>query len=203
MSTSLVLASGSSVRRTLLEGVGVRFSVTTADIDERALEERLSDIAPSQLAEKLAVAKAEAVSALHPGAIVIGADQVLDHQSTLLHKAASRTEADAKLARLQGSTHQLIAACALVQNGQTLWVGSDAADLTMRALSAEDRAAYLDKAGDAATASVGAYRLEELGAALFERIEGDYFTILGLPLLPLLTALRSLGIDPLYEEPPR
>ena len=184
----------------MLEGAGLRFSVIAADMDERALEDQLGHIAPVQLAESLAVAKAETVSAYHPDAIVIGADQVLEHQGSLLHKAATRLEAETKLARLQGSTHQLIAACALVQGGQTLWVGSDAADLTMRQLSADDRLSYLDKAGDAATASVGAYRLEELGAALFERIEGDYFTILGLPLLHLLAALRSHGIDPVLED---
>ena len=200
MSPPLILASGSTIRRRMLEGVGLRFSVVTADMDERALEERLGDVAPVQLAESLAVAKAETVSAHHPDAIVIGADQVLEHQGLLLHKAATRLEAETKLALLQGSMHRLIAACALVQGGQTLWVGSDAADLTMRRLNASDRLSYLDKAGDAATASVGAYRLEELGAALFERIEGDYFTILGLPLLLLLAALRSQGIDPVLED---
>ncbi len=200
MSPPLILASGSTIRRRMLEGVGLRFSVVTADMDERALEERLGDVAPVQLAESLAVAKAETVSAHYPDAIVIGADQVLEHQGLLLHKAATRLEAETKLARLQGSMHRLIAACALVQGGQTLWVGSDAADLTMRRLDASDRLSYLNKAGDAATASVGAYRLEELGAALFERIEGDYFTILGLPLLLLLAALRSQGIDPVLED---
>ncbi|CAN0605388.1 unnamed protein product, partial [Ectocarpus sp. 12 AP-2014] len=117
----------------------------------------------------------------------------------LLHKAANREEADDKLKRLQAGTHHLIAATALVRDGQTLWSGSDRASLTMRALSDAERSAYLDRAGDAATQSVGAYRLEEIGAALFERIEGDYFTILGLPLLPLLSALRAHGIDPLLE----
>ncbi|MEO0385754.1 MAG: Maf family protein [Pseudomonadota bacterium] len=204
----LVLASGSSIRQSMLKGARLSFSVQTADIDERALEEKLSSLSPDalaadSLAKELAIAKAQAVSGIvsqaNPGVFVIGADQVLEHEGNLLHKAANREEADDKLKRLQASTHHLIAAAALVRDGQTLWSTSDRASLTMRALSEADRSAYLDRAGDAATQSVGAYRLEELGAALFERIEGDYFTILGLPLLPLLSALRTYGIDPLLE----
>lgn len=199
----LVLASGSSVRQSMLKGAGLNFQVQTADIDERALEAELGDLSPEALAQELAIAKAQAVSAVvsqsNPNVLVIGADQVLEHDGVLLHKAANREEADHKLQRLQASTHHLIAATALVRDGQTLWNGSDRASLTMRALSDVERSAYLDRAGNAATQSVGAYRLEELGAALFERIEGDYFTILGLPLLPLLSVLRTHGIDPLLE----
>lgn len=187
----------------MLEGAGVHFTVQTAAIDERSLEDQLGELAPEELAVALATAKAQAVSETvslsNQGALIIGADQVLEHEGKLLHKAQSRAEADDKLARLQGSTHHLIAAVALVRNGQTLWTGHDRASLTMRPLSEAERSAYLDRAGEAATQSVGAYRLEELGAALFERIEGDYFTILGLPLLPLLAALREHGIDPLLE----
>ncbi len=189
-----------------MEGAGLRFSIQTAAIDERSLEESLGDVAPEDLAVALATAKAQAVSSVvsqsNQGALIIGADQVLEHEGQLVHKAASLSEANNKLARLQGSTHHLIAAVALVKNGQTLWTGQDRASLTMRPLSSAERSAYLDRAGDAATQSVGAYRLEELGATLFERIEGDYFTILGLPLLPLLRALRDQGIDPLLEAPP-
>lgn len=199
----LVLASGSSIRASMLKGAGLSFSVQTADINERALEAELGDLPPETLAQELAIAKAQAVSAIisqaNPGVLVIGADQVLEHNGALLHKAANREEADDKLKRLQAGTHHLIAATALVRDGQTLWSGSDRASLTMRALSDTERSAYLDRAGDAATQSVGAYRLEEIGAALFERIEGDYFSILGLPLLPLLSALRAHGIDPLLE----
>lgn len=203
VSPRLILASGSSIRQSMLKGAGLSFSVQTADIDERALEDILGSHSPDALAKELAIAKAQAVSAIvsqaNPGVFVIGADQVLEHGGALLHKATSREEADYKLNRLQASTHHLIAAGALVRDGHTLWSTSDRASLTMRALSQADRSAYLDRAGDAATQSVGAYRLEELGAALFERIEGDYFTILGLPLLPLLSALRAQGIDPLLE----
>lgn len=208
VSPRLILASRSSIRASMLKGAGLSFSVRTADIDERALEDKLGSLspdalAPDALAKELAIAKAQAVSAIvsqaNPGVFVIGADQVLEHDGALLHKAGNRNEADHKLKRLQASTHHLVAAAALVRDGQTLWSTSDQASLTMRALSDADRSAYLDRAGDAAIQSVGAYRLEEIGAALFERIEGDYFTILGLPLLPLLSALRAHGIDPLLE----
>ncbi|MEQ8657242.1 MAG: Maf family protein [Hyphomicrobiales bacterium] len=202
-SPGLILASGSSIRHSLLKGAGLSFSVQTADIDERALEDKLGNLPPDALATELAIAKAQAISAIvsqaNPGVFVIGADQVLEHDGVLLHKAANRAEADDKLARLQASTHHLIAAAALVRDGHTLWSTSERASLTMRPLSEAEQSAYLDRAGNAATQSVGAYRLEELGAALFERIEGDYFTILGLPLLPLLSALRAHGIDPLLE----
>lgn len=200
-SPNLILGSKSAIRRSMLEGAGVQISCQSAEIDERAVEASLGDIAPTALARELALAKAKSVSARHPGALVIGADQVLEHEGQLLHKAATITAADAKLAKLQGQTHHLIAAVALVQNGETLWSIHDTASLTMRSLSASDRATYLAKAGDAATASVGAYRLEEIGASLFERIDGDYFTILGMPLLPLLGALREHGIDPIRPDP--
>ena len=201
MTPPLILASGSVIRRQLLQSAGLVFEVHTAAIDERALEADLGEQKPADLARALAIAKAAHVSAQHPGAWVIGADQVLEHDGALLYKAAGREEANAKLARLQASTHHLIAAAALVRDGSCQWSTAESASLTMRALSAEDRAAYLDRAGDAATQSVGTYRLEELGASLFESIEGDYFTILGLPLLPLLAELRGLGIDPLKQDP--
>lgn len=197
---NLILASQSSIRRSLLEGAGLQLICQPANLDERALENKIGNVPPADLACALALAKAQAVSAHHPDALVIGADQVLEHRGQLLHKAVTRDEADAKLQNLQSETHHLIAAAALVQGGQTLWSTHDTASLTMRKLTGSDRAAYLDKAGDAATASVGAYRIEEIGASLFERIDGDYFTILGLPLLPLLAALRAQMIDPLKSE---
>lgn len=199
---SLILASQSPIRRTLLEGAGLVLSCRPAAIDERALEQRSGPIAPADLAVSLAIAKAKAVSADHRDAIIIGADQVLEHRGNLLHKAETVAQAEAKLTRLQGETHHLIAAAALVRNGETLWSTHDTARLTMRSLSQADRTSYLEKAGEAATASVGAYRLEEIGAVLFERIDGDYFTILGLPLLPLLGALRDHGIDPIAPDFP-
>lgn len=199
-SPNLILASQSPIRRTMLERAGLHLTCQPADINERALETKLGSVTPAELARELAVAKAAAVSLNHPGSLVIGADQVLEHRGQLLHKAANISEAETKLAALQGETHHLIAAVALVQDCMTIWSTHDKASLTMRSLSEHDRAAYLEKAGDAATASVGAYRLEEIGASLFERIDGDYFTILGLPLLPLLGALRAQNIDPLQRQ---
>lgn len=200
----IVLASGSSIRRTLLANAGLCFTVQTAPIDERALEKSFGFVSPPMLAEHLASAKAKEVSRVlsqaNPSALVIGADQVLSCEGSLLHKAETYEEADIKLAKLQGKTHQLISAAAIVQQGSVLWTGTQTANLTMRALSMNDRAAYLAKAGDAITQSVGAYRLEEMGVSLFDAIEGDYFTILGLPLLPLLGALRAQGIDPLNHK---
>ncbi len=199
--SALFLGSGSSIRADLLKAAGLTFFVQTADIDERALEETLDATLPAPLAEALAAAKATAVcdvlSQTNPNAFIIGADQVLSLDGEILHKAPDTAAAHAKLMRLQGNTHQLTSAAAIVQNGKVLWSGSQSAQLSMRTMSNALVDAYLSKAGDAATASVGAYRLEELGASLFERIEGDYFTILGLPLLPLLAALRAHGIDPL------
>ncbi|MEM1285581.1 MAG: Maf family nucleotide pyrophosphatase [Pseudomonadota bacterium] len=197
MNARLILASGSPIRRNLLEGAGLSLEVEPANVDERALESELEGQSPEHLAQALAVAKAVHVSKANPNAWIIGADQVLDHDGGVIHKAPSSEAAAKKLQRLQGSVHHLTSAAALVKNGQTLWSGHDRAALTMRPLSTETIEAYLAKAGDAATQSVGAYQLEELGAALFERIDGDYFTILGLPLLPLLAALRDQDIDPI------
>ncbi|MEM6711560.1 MAG: Maf family nucleotide pyrophosphatase [Pseudomonadota bacterium] len=197
----LILASGSSIRQKLLANVGLSFSVETAPIDERAVEadlrQAMNTIEIPRLTEALAMAKASAVSLIYPHALVIGADQILDLDSEVLHKAPTPEAAFEKLTRLQGRTHRLTSAAALIRNDEVLWAGSMSATLTMRTLSEAECAAYVETAGDAATASVGAYRLEELGPNLFEQIEGDYFTILGLPLLLLLEALRTHRIDPL------
>ena len=198
--TALVLASGSAIRSDLLRRVGIAFDQRAADIDERGLENQLIGVSPDILAETLAIEKAKVVSANHHGALIIGADQVLSFNGDVLHKAKTHGEAAQKLARLQGAMHALISAAALVQDGNVLWSCTDTAHLTMRALNEPAISAYLNRAGYAATQSVGAYRLEDVGAALFERIEGDYFTILGLPLLPLLAALRVQGIDPIRGE---
>lgn len=214
--TSLILASASPIRAHLLEGAGLTITTHAADIDERALEanftgssdspgsasstrsSHLTRSSPAALAEHLAHEKAKAVSALFPDALVIGTDQVLVHEGHVLHKATSRQSARDKLQKLQNQDHTLISAAALARHGKTVWSGQDSATLSMRALSEADIEAYLDQAGDASTQSVGAYRLEELGASLFDDIKGGYFTILGLPLLALLKALRAEGFDPIY-----
>ena len=197
----LILASGSTIRQTLLANTGFVFQVQTADIDERAIEAdlrtTLQEGETSRLAEALASAKAASVSKREPSALVIGADQILDHAGEVLHKAPTQSAAIEKLRRLQGSSHRLTSAAALARGGDIVWTGSLAATLSMRPLTDQACAQYVAKAGVAATESVGAYRLEELGAHLFDRIEGDYFTILGMPLLPLLSALRAEGHDPL------
>jgi septum formation protein len=188
----LVLASGSAARRALLAAAGLRFEAVPADIDERALEASLPGAAPAELALALARAKAAAVSAERPQALVIGADQVLSCEGALFHKPATRAEALRTLAALSGRTHRLTSAFALCRGGESVAAQADAADLTMRALDEAALALYLDAAGPAALGSVGVYQWEGLGAHLFERVEGDHSTILGLPMLRLLAALRGL-----------
>lgn len=195
---SVVLASGSAIRRTLLTNAGVVLTVDPADIDEAALKDRLkSENAPVQTAAtELAGAKAQAVSRRHPGTLVIGADQILALGDEWFDKPVSRAAAAQQLERLAGRSHQLISAVAVVENGTELWRTAQSVTLHMRPLSRGFVDTYLEHAGDTVLASVGAYQLEGLGAQLFTAIEGDYFTVLGLPLLPLLAFLRQRGILP-------
>ena len=195
----IVLASGSPTRVRLLENAGLRFTATAAPVDERAVEKPLRDRGATsvEVAAALAAAKALAVSKSEKDALVIGADQVLDLDGRQWSKAASRYDAAAQLRALSGKTHSLVSAVAAARGGEVVWRHTAEARLTMRSLTDGDIAAYLARVGDAALASVGAYQIEGPGIRLFERIEGDYFTILGLPLLPLLAFLRQLGeIDP-------
>lgn len=189
----LILASQSPARIALLSAAGLRFAACPAPIDERALEAReLGKGAQApELARALAEAKALAVAAEHPGATVIGADQVLALGSELLHKPADAAAARVQLDRLQGRTHTLVCGVALARGGVTVWSDVASAELGMRAFSAAERDRILALEGDRVLGAVGAYRLEGPSVQLFERIEGDYFTILGLPLLPLLAALRA------------
>jgi septum formation protein len=189
----LVLASGSAVRRTLLEAAGIPVTVHAADIDERRLEGEASSMPPAEIAALLARAKASLVAKSFPGRLVLGADQILTLDGKRFAKPADRAAARAQLRIFAGRTHELHSAVALVQDGATLFHHADTARLTMRSFSDEFLDRYLDLAGTAATASVGAYQLEGSGIQLFERIEGDYFTILGLPLLPTLDFLRRQG----------
>lgn len=189
----LLLASASATRRDLLASAGLPVETAPARIDERALEAESGGLAPAALALRLARAKAEEVAARHPGRVVIGADQVLECEGRVFHKPADAQAAHAHLARLQGRTHALHAAVAILRAGEAdAFV--ETALLTMRPLAAEAIDAYLRLAGAAVTASVGAYQLEGLGIHLFERIEGDHSTILGLPLTPLLARLRGMGL---------
>jgi septum formation protein len=191
----LRLASQSASRRALLAAAGVPFDSQPAEIDERALEAELlrKGEAGAGLATALARAKAHAVSARHPDALTLGADQTLSLGGRLLHKSATLADAAAALAAMSGRTHRLTSAFALAQGGRVIAEDSDVADLTMRALDEEQIARYLGAAGASVLASVGAYQLEGLGVHLFDRIEGEHSVILGLPMLKLLAALRGLG----------
>ena len=192
----VILASQSRARRALLEAAGVAHVVEPARVDEDEVKRAMhADGAPAAaIAERLAETKALRVSLRRPAALVIGCDQMLECGARDFDKPADRAAAAAQLAALAGRTHRLVSAAVVAQGGVRIWHAVDAASLTMRALSAEFIDAYLDAAGDAALASVGAYQLEGLGAQLFARVEGDYFTVLGLPLLPLLEFLRARGV---------
>jgi septum formation protein len=187
----LILASQSQVRQTLLANAGLSFEAKPAAIDERAIQKNSGLVAAGEIAAHLAREKARFVSLQSPGRYVIGADQMLACEGRLFNKPAGRAGAIEHLRALSGRTHELHAAIAIVRDGEPLFEDVSVARLTMRKLSEDAIAAYLDATGDAVAASVGAYQLEGLGVHLFSRIEGDHFTILGLPLLPLLAFLRS------------
>lgn len=189
----LVLASKSDIRRALLTAAGVAVEIIPSDVDERAVETAASPASPSAAAAVLARAKATAVSRLCPGRLVLGADQVLALDDRRFTKPPDRAAARAQLRSLAGRSHELHSAVAFVEDGTVAFEHVGTARLTMRALSDEFLELYLDAAGTAATASVGAYQLEGLGVQLFERVEGDYFTVLGLPLLAALDFLRWRG----------
>jgi septum formation protein len=192
---AVVLASASATRSALLRAAGVEFAVTAAPIDERKVESPLlaKRAIPDAIAAALADAKAVAVSSMLRDALVIGADQVLDFAGERWTKPASREEARTQLRRLAGKSHRLPTAVAVARGGTIRWRHLDAPRLTMRSLTGGEIDDYLRRAGDAAVTSLGAYQIEGLGIQLFEAIDGDYFSILGLPLLPLLAYLRSEG----------
>ena len=187
----MILASQSRARKILLAGAGIEFEAIPSDIDERAIQQTSKVSAPGEVAALLAREKALWVAQRRGGHYVIGADQTLALGERLFNKPADRKQALAQLMMLAGRSHELHSAVAVAQDGKILFQHVAVARLTMRRMSEADIASYLDAAGDVVTSSVGAYQLEGLGVHLFERIEGDHFTILGLPLLPLLDFLRS------------
>jgi len=190
----LILASQSASRQMLLGNAGIAFEAIPAAVDERATQERSGLTLPREIAALLARAKALEVARRHPGRFVIGADQTLALGERLFNKPAGRDQAAQQLRALAGRTHELHSAVAVARDGDVLFEDVSVARLAMRALSDAAISVYLDAAGAKVTTSVGAYQLEGLGIHLFERIDGDHFTILGLPLLPLLGFLRRQGL---------
>jgi septum formation protein len=190
-SQPLVLASQSRARQALLLNAGIPFDAVPAEIDERAVQHASGLTSPGEIAARLAEEKAALVSSRLPGRLVLGADQTLALGERSFHKPADRAQAVAQLRALSGRRHELHSAIALVRNGQTVFADVAVARMTMRQLDDAQIEGYLNEAGEAATESVGAYQLEGLGVHLFSGIHGDHFTILGLPLVPLLEFLRA------------
>lgn len=192
---AVILASASASRRALLENAGLRFSVMPAAVDEAAVKDSLKaeNATAAQAAETLAELKAQRISTGNEGSLVIGADQMLECEGRWFDKPRDREEAQRHLEALSGRSHTLWSAVCLVRSGSRIWHLTAPARLTVRPLTGDFIRSYLDSVGDRALTSVGAYQLEGLGAQLFSRIEGDFFTILGLPLLPLLDVLRANG----------
>ncbi len=194
--TNIILASKSAHRQELLKNAGVGFSVQTAEIDEREVEAPLIEagLGGEDVAEVLAIAKAMEVSKSNTDFYVIGCDQTLSLEGELLHKVKNMEEAQGRLLQLSGKKHQLNAAVALIRNGEVLWSHVEIATITIRKLDPGFIGRHLSDAGDKVLSSVGAYQIEGLGVQLFEKVEGDYFSIIGLPVLPLLAELRKLGL---------
>lgn len=194
--TAVVLASASKARRALLENAGVSITIDPAIVDEDEIKRAMKadGASASETAERLAESKALRVSARHRGALVFGADQMLECDGAWFDKPTDRDQAAAHLTALAGRTHHLISAVVCVRDGARLWHHVETASLTMRPLSKAFITRYLDAVGASALSSVGAYQLEGLGAQLFARIDGDYFTVLGLPLLAVLAFLREHGV---------
>ena len=194
---TLVLASASAARQTMLYAAGVVFETMSPMVDEDEIRRALiaAGASPRAMADALAEAKAVKVSRRRPGALVIGSDQILAlDDGTILDKAATRGELTAQLKTLRGTTHRLISAAVIAENGTPVWRFADTAKLTMRGFSDAFLETYLDACGEALFGSVGGYHIEALGAQLFARVEGDHFTIRGLPLIAVLDYLRTRGL---------
>ncbi len=195
MTSKPILASSSPFRRMLLKNAGLEFEAHAAKIDERAIEAPLEreGASPDTVALVLARAKADEVSGRFPDALIIGSDQTMSLGDRVFHKPHDMADAANHLRLLSGQTHRLNSAIAIIRNGALLWEHVSHASLTMRVLSADFISLHLARVGNTALGSVGAYQLEGEGIQLFSKVDGDYFTILGLPMLPLLAKLRELG----------
>ena len=195
MTKPFILASSSPFRKAMLANAGLDFTAVAAEIDERAVEAPLagSGATPEEVAEVLAEAKAAEVSQRHPGVLVLGCDQTLSLGDRMFHKPRDMEDARRHLLALSGKTHHLNSAAVLLRDGEVLWRTVSVARLTMRTLDPAFIGRHLARVGQKALQSVGAYQIEGEGIQLFDKVEGDYFTIVGLPLLPVLAALRDLG----------
>jgi septum formation protein len=195
---TLVLASGSAARRTMLERAGLSILVDTPDIDESAIKDvgRARSWSAGETAAKLAEAKARQVAGRHPGRIVIGADQMLECDGEWFDKPADRAAAERQIARLSGRTHRLVSAVVAVRDDAVVWSTVDSAALSVRKLSPDFIRSYVDRMGDVVLTTVGGYQVEGLGIQLFDAVRGDHSTILGMPLIPLLAFLRDQGFIP-------
>ena len=190
----LILASRSAARRAMLTGAGVPYSAQDAGVDEHAIKTSLEGIEAAELALELARAKALAVSRHDPEAWVLGSDQTLDFNGGMISKAKDLSEARRRLEQMRGHTHHLNAGVALAWGGAVVWSGVDTARMTMRRFSDDFLDAYLEAESEGLLGSVGCYRLEGMGSQLFDRVDGDYFTVLGMPLWPVLAELRRAGV---------
>lgn len=193
-SERLILASKSAARRSILAGAGVTFSVQVADVDEDAIKVAHDPADAAGLAIELARVKALSVSRHDADAWVLGADQTLSFDGSLVSKAGSLAGARTQLAAMRGRIHQLHSGAALARSGQIVWSGVDTVTMRVRNFSDAFLDAYLAAEGESLLACVGSYRLEGMGAQLFETVDGDYFTVLGLPLWPVLAELRRAGV---------
>jgi septum formation protein len=192
----IILASTSKIRGKILSAAGIKFSALDSELDEEKAKSLLTDLSPRKISLELAKLKSEKISKLHREVMTIGADQVLGFKDQIFNKPVSRTDAEKQLSMLRNATHILYSAVSCAIAGAEVWNHCSEARLTMRDFTPEFLSSYLDGSPADYLSSVGAYKLEETGIQLFEKIEGDYFTILGLPMLPLLGFLRQRGIIP-------